>query len=272
MLRNEKPNSDAPYAIRRAIAAVYAELGLELLTAAWSNDRATFTLRDVLKSVQPADAVISFNWDVLIETLLTKREFMDLKLFQAPATLDSRGVRFAKPLGSLSWRRRIGGLQDRRGRQKEELFEWSKDGGPLLDPMRYGEIKHEHGVSHEPLMLGAVPIKSELIREIQHTHKYDCSFVFDRIVDQWQTLCRALQDADELYVVGYSFPSEDAYGGFLLREAARSRVGRPLTVQIYETEPNRMAVESRIVQIVGASPAQIAWRGPVESSFREQDA
>ena len=69
-------------------------------------------------------------------------------------------------------------------------------------------------------MLGAVPIKSELIFEVQRFYGLP---VFDVVVQQWKTVVTAVREAEKLIVVGYSFPREDQYGRFLFREAVRLR-------------------------------------------------
>ena len=71
----------------------------------------------------------------------------------------------------------------------------------------------------EPLVLGAVPIKSELIEEVQRDHPK----VHETISSQWRETVDALSEATEVVVIGYSFPAEDAYGRFLLSEAVRKR-------------------------------------------------
>jgi len=70
---------------------------------------------------------------------------------------------------------------------------------------------------------------------------------------------RGRRDHGRNILVGYRFPSEDGYGRFLLREAARRR-GRPLPpVPYYALKGDRVEIEKALQDVFGPD---------VESSFR----
>jgi hypothetical protein len=248
---------EASQALHRAVAAVYGPLNEHALSEAWRGAE-PFTLRAVLGQVQPGDVVVSLNWDVLVEWLLMNCRFplRAARVVQMPHSSSAGDVRFVKPHGSLSWRRTMpAGL--------EPDFEWSNnDGSPLTRAMRPEDIRNESGVIYQPLLLGAIPIKSEILREVQGNEH---SFVHSRVMEQWKALCEALRDSDELHVVGYSFPPEDGYGHFMLAEAARARRGRPCRVLLHEVRARHDEVAARIASILGLACRDVLPQGPVQS-------
>jgi hypothetical protein len=113
----------------------------------------------------------------------------------------------------------------------------------------------------EPLLLGAVPIKSELIEEVQM--HYNFREIFQVVMNQWRAVMQTVQEADQIVVVGYSFPKEDQYGRFLFREAIRQRT-KPLKVEFYEVE-HRVAERADCILTALQMPGiQLEWKGKVE--------
>jgi hypothetical protein len=188
----------ASKALHRAITAVYGPLNERALLDAW-NGPEPFALRDVLRQVEPGDVVVSLNWDVLVEWLLVTCRFpaLSTRVVQVPHVARENDVCFAKPHGSLTWRRPM--------QLPEPQFTWCNgDGSPLTRAMRPEDIRQDGDVFYQPLLLGAVPIKSEILREVQASH----SHVHGRVMEQWRALCEALRDADEFHVVGYGFAKD----------------------------------------------------------------
>jgi hypothetical protein len=203
-----------------------------------------------LERVAAGDAVVSFNWDTLVEFLLCHRFAKTrFRLVQVPNPHITDSVRFAKPHGSLTWNRhRLTGTID--------------DGhaGPKLGPIPNWKdiMASESGAGPliEPLLLGAVPIKSELVVEVARPQH-------EVIMGQWAALCHAISEADELCVMGYSFPHEDGYGRFLMRQAVRRR-RRPIArVDLYEVSARFGTVRDAIVEVFGVSPHNVANRGQI---------
>ena len=124
----------------------------------------------------------------------------------------------------------------------------------------------------EPLVLGAVPIKSELIREVQVQLHDGSRPVFDAIIRQWRTVVEAIRDADSVVVVGYSFPQGDEYGRFLLQEGMRLRNSR-LSVEFFELQNKKCEREKAIKSAFNPKPdpagdslvKNLVYRGKVEA-------
>jgi hypothetical protein len=241
-------DGSASLAIHRAAAAVYGPLDHAYLANAWRN-AVSFTLRDILKEAAAGDVVVSFNWDVLIEHLLVRHRLhgTTARLVQAPHELGGEVVTLVKPHGSLSWGRAFP--------HEGDAPDFLPGPNPLLDPMLPADISDQK----QPLLLGAVPIKSELLKEVQWRH----TFVHRRIMDQWSVLCRALRDAEEVQAVGYGFPSEDQYGLFMLREAARRR-SAACRVVLYEVPGRRCdQVAAQLARLLDVPGETIQRRGSV---------
>ena len=129
------------------------------------------------------------------------------------------------------------------------------DGSPKVDSLREDEVKRRR----EPLVLGAVPIKSELIREVQ------CGFpeIFEVVTRQWKAVVDALKKSNTVVVVGYSFPQEDLYGRFMFAEAMRYRKTN-LRVQYFEL-PHLASERCKvIVDVFQHRISRLEYRGPVE--------
>lgn len=140
-----------------------------------------------------------------------------------------------KPHGSLSW-------EDLGGEAKDVRWNEPLSGAPLLKPMRPGT-----GSYPQPFILGAVPIKDELIRGTQN----DNPKIYQTIADQWAAVVQAVTRADELTVVGYGFPPEDGYGRWLFRQAAKRRDRRPLKLSYYALSCDAEKVEAALRDIFG---------------------
>lgn len=240
--------SSASHELHAALVAVYGNLNLGWVRSAYDAGQ-SFTLSEELRRVTSGDVVVSFNWDVLVEALLLYRlrDTPSVRVVQAPHKRLERCVEFAKPHGSLAWNR-------------YDLGAIGHDTGPTLGPIpTAAEVlwtEHEPDLKNkkEPLLLGAVPIKSELIAEVDRPQHAI-------VMAQWATFLRGLTEASEVCVLGYSFPKEDAYGRFLMREAIRRRT-RPITrVDLYEVPTKFPGVRDAIVEVLGVSPEDVVDRG-----------
>jgi len=244
--------SSASHALHAALVAVYGNLELGRVRSAHDAGHA-FTLSDELRRMTSGDVVVSFNWDVLVEALLLHhlRNTPNVRVIQSPHNLLKDCVEFAKPHGSFAWNRYdLGAIDDNMGPKL----------GPIPTPDEVLWTEHEPDLKKkkEPLLLGAVPIKSELIAEVDRPQHAI-------VMAQWATFLRSLTEADEICVLGYSFPKEDGYGRFLMREAIRRRT-RPIKhVDLYEVAGRVPLVRDAIVEVLGVSPKDVADRGPMTS-------
>lgn len=231
--------------LRRALLTVYGRHGPDLARRVARGH--SQTARDLLREVSPGDVLISFNYDVLLEHLARA---VGLHLVQAPCEACPRRahrcVQLVKPHGSLSWRVEVG----RRGTR----VQWrGSQGAPLQRPLRPEQVN----AGSRPLVVGAVPIKAELLHEPRQGA--EASPVHEVIVAQWRSALAAVRRAERAVVLGYSFPPEDQYAAFLFREAARAR-RRPLRVEFFEVEAQAEVTAGRLLDVFGVWPT---WRRQV---------
>lgn len=230
--------ADASYELRKAALDVYGAFAKEAIVRALDAGK-RFRLRDIMEATNAGDVIASFNWDVVAETIA---ETSGRRLVQAPYPRSADERTLIKPHGCVSWRETPAGSG-----------QVALGPRPNLDPMTADEV----GEQRQPFMLGAVPIKSELIREAQTGTR-----VFESVMAQWSSLVHAIREADRLTVVGYSFPTDDGYGGFLFGEAARQRA-RPLGgIDVYGLDEDRDRLVARVREIFRGAPDPI-WCGQI---------
>ena len=143
----------------------------------------------------------------------------------------------------------------------EKCIEWTTpDGQVVMDPMAPNAV----GPQREPLLLGAVPIKSELIQEVQQAHFPQ---VWDVVTSQWKLVTHAIRDAESFIIVGYGFPAKDQYGRFLFREAMKLRSAKSPVVEFYELPDRASCTETNIRHAFGRHELQPEWKGPVTAAM-----
>jgi hypothetical protein len=212
----------------------------------------SYTLGALLRDLAPGDTVVSFNYDTVAERIARKFEHV----LRAPSVSGeahaSAGVLFARPHGSASWR-----LKDQ-GRSVAA----TAGEGPVWDSL----VPEQLAADEHPLLLGAVPIKSELIREVQTNEDSSGQSwrnIFVVIAAQWRALVDSIRLAEKIISVGYSFPPEDQYGRFLFQEALRP-VRRKLVIEFYERVDRAPERAAEIMRTFGEHVASLHYRGPVE--------
>lgn len=241
---------DASLELHTAVAAVYGPASAPIARTRAASAK-PHTLPWLLSNIDVGDVVASFNWDTLAETLLTEYlRARGIRLVQAGTGSSAAGVVLIKPHGSLAWPRRLAGQFGQ------------PDGSPLLVPVGAGAIFTE---PEQPVVLGAVPLKSELLVETQTGGN---RWVYDTVMGHWRALGDAIAAADEIIAVGYSFPDEDAYGRFLITEAVRRRGSRRWRLSLYAPKGRGFgedqATARRMARALGvSSPRRIRKLGPV---------
>lgn len=244
---------DVSIELHRAVATVYGGLDQAVL----ADFLPRTSLHAILTGMRAGDLIVSLSWDTLVE-FVAERVARDagLRLVQAPHPCGPGDVVvFAKPHGSLAWRRPLLPGPD------PPIMMWGPAGTPLLDPVPADQIRVDGNCLLQPLLLGAVPIKSELIREVQA----GCPHIYEIVMSQWRVFCDAFARADRIVVVGYRFPPEDAYGSYLLSEAARRRRERVAVLELWTPRDEAAAVLANISRVLGDFPLAIHPRGPVEA-------
>jgi len=229
--------------LKRALLELYGSRCDRLASMLPLSDN--YTLGQILKQrVRSGDLLVSFNYDTLIERLALR---FGHNIGMALAKCGGDVVQLAKPHGSVSWRMEWA---------SRRVFSTGVDGGPLIEALNESEV----GAEVEPLLLGAVPIKSELIREVQE--RYSWPEVFETVARQWQLVARAVRDAQSFIIIGYSFPREDQYGRFLLTEAMRLRTSLP-DVEFFELPDVEDCTKQAIRDAFGCQELQPKPQGKV---------
>jgi hypothetical protein len=196
-------------------------------------------LTRVLSDLEPGDTLISFNWDTLAETIAIR--LLGKGLVQGPVTAGEGQIVLLKPHGSLSWVHSSDGVVSR--------IVAGIGSTPLLEPVAQSAVQAEAGF-YQPLLLGAVPMKSELLAEVQCTQPE----LYDTVMRQWKALVWAISSAEHITFVGYGFPPEDSHGRFLFREAVRrAPVERSRRlVRFYARQSDRPCLERALADVFGA--------------------
>jgi hypothetical protein len=238
-------SSRATHDLKRALLRLYGSRCEELVERLPIS--VDYTLGWLLKNrLRTGDVLISFNYDTVVERLAL-RFGHDVRM---TAKSKASVVQLAKPHGSVAWR------MDWTHRNVRS----AANGKPLVGAMAEEDV----GTTLEPLLLGAVPIKSELIREVQQRY---FPAVFDVVTAQWRVVTQAVRNADALVIVGYGFPSEDQYGRFLLSEAMRSRGRSSLPqVQFFELARNKHRTKAAIRAAFGEPKLRPRYLGRVTAA------
>lgn len=231
--RNLDPWGLAGLELRCAVADVY---GVDLDPAIQRASGDNGTVRKRLKELQPGDCVISFNYELLAETILKKN---GQKFTVANPWINPDDVRDAillcKPHGSLNWKQR----SPENGRSVEFLN----------DPMREDEIDfaETENCTMQPGIIGPVPYKSEII--LPELQVRNVPSFFYLLVAQWRSAIEHLSMCEKLIILGYGFPPEDLHAQYLFADAgAKRKSSKRVEVEIYEREKNRFEAVKKEVE------------------------
>jgi hypothetical protein len=159
------------------------------------------------KLLKPGDAVITFNWDLLIEKALTKLG-LDWSY-----ELKSDKIALLKPHGSIDW------FDRDKTKIKASLT------SPVIDDIGALRVFRKFRMPR----VGS-PITPIIVPPLVNKKwKY---LEFDRI---WRSAWRALRTANDIHIIGFSLPPEDLHVRFVIRSAIRINEetrSRPLRVTV----------------------------------------
>jgi hypothetical protein len=209
------------------VARIRKEL-LLAIPAALHGARAKAAHSDVEKFVgllRPGDAVLTFNWDLLVEEALH-----DLgKNWEY--SLRGDAISILKPHGSLDWF----DSKDLATIKADMVFPLNKKYKRILVLRRFRAPKISAVV---PVILPPVINKRIEYHELQAV---------------WRDAWRALRHAAEIYVIGYSLPPEDLHARFTIRSAIRGNEKfESHNLRIAVVNPDRN-VYSRFARLVEGS-------------------
>lgn len=163
-----------------------------------------FRLAQVMR---PGDVVVSFNWDLLLESALT-----DLKRDWNYELKDDK-LALLKPHGSVDW------FDSKTTTIKASLT------SPVIEQI--GRLRVFQYFRMPRLSSPVTPVIVPPLMRKEWKYKE-----FDRI---WRCAWRALRTADEIHIIGFSLPPEDLHVRFVIRSAIRINEetrGTPLTITV----------------------------------------
>ncbi|WP_298438809.1 hypothetical protein [Geobacter sp.] len=251
----QKPWDNESRTIKKALLRVYGKI-CDKVAADSSLEWGKCTLgRIVENDLCPGDVLISFNYDTLVEGLASSIGSKPLRMVGSSFFQDVVWV--AKPHGSTSWRMDF----------SNGTLAWQEsDGRPLLTSLTGIDLDNYC----EPVFLGAVPIKSELIREVQE--QCGSPLVHEVIMQQWRSVVEAMRDAEKVIILGYCFPIEDQYGRFLFQEGIRlrSKQSNPLRVEFYELPDKADKTAGSIFGALAHSGLEVTYCGQLTAVERAE--
>jgi len=151
-------------------------------------------IRFFIDNLKNGDTIITFNWDTLIETILSEKEIT----FSLTERLPS-GVSIFKLHGSLSWQLLPKGVVPKH----PEYYQSLSEDGKLLFRKDHHYVDLWDALDESPYIVAPVsnktPFENRFIKKIWHES-------FDSLIE-----------AEKIVVIGYSLPPEDLHARSLIR-------------------------------------------------------
>jgi hypothetical protein len=196
----------------------------------------------VTNNLRPGDTVVTFNWDLTIERAL--ENYPGDPGFEYVYSRRRKQPEFSllKPHGSVDW------------------FETSKLDG--LKCERKIE-KHDKELCYYPQFhLGEVP-DLRRIAPVIVPPLASKRFKFRFLHRTWRGILRAVADATELHVLGYSLPKEDQFAKYVLRRAIRNNMNssdkkKKRALRLFVVNPDE-SVEQTFRKLVGRNLKSFAY-------------
>jgi hypothetical protein len=177
----------------------------------------------VKENLREGDTIITFNWDLTIERALEEYRGDPGFLYTYSDKREEKHFTLLKPHGSIDWfeKKAVRGLvpEKEMGKLDDQLYYYP----------RFNRAEHPSLKQVPPLIVPPVALKE---------------FEFDFLKRTWRFVYRAISDATELHIIGYSLPREDQFARLVFRRAirnnilkARKRNERPVKVIVINPDP-----------------------------------
>lgn len=153
-------------------------------------------------ALRPRDTIITFNWDLTIERSLESYAGNPGFEYTYSRTRKTDAFSLLKPHGSIDWFEKS--VITRPG--KSDILSLDKE---LCVFPYFSRAKNPELLSPLPVIVPPVTSKK---------------FEFEFLRRTWRAVFRAVSDATELHVIGYSLPKEDQFARFVLRRALRNNL------------------------------------------------
>jgi hypothetical protein len=212
--------------IKKVEAIVLKSLASFLWQSMQSKDCLKPLQRFVEKQLNPGDVVITFNWDVSLEqTLHNDRKEPRFDYFYSRSR-DRKQIFLIKPHGSIDWFKR------------SDLPEGGNGSDYLPLDKRLVVFKH-FDLTENSELENLMPVIVPPISSKEFNHR--------ALKQMWNSIFRAVSQATELHIIGYSLPREDQFARFVFRRAIRQNL-----LNVERNKKNRLAV--RVV-----NPDETVW-------------
>jgi hypothetical protein len=208
------------------------------------DDKSHGIVRDfVRENLREGDTIITFNWDLTLERALEEFPGDPGFLYTYSRSREEKRFSLIKPHGSIDWfeRRAI------RGRVSDSHV-GSFDRVLCYYP-RFDRAENPELIEVPPVIVAPVA---------------DKEFKYDFLKRTWRFVYRAVSDAAELHIIGYSLPREDQFARLVFRRAirnnihrARERNARPVKVRVVNPDP---AAEGTFSRLVGREVGDFEFR------------
>jgi hypothetical protein len=187
------------------------------------------------------DVLITFNWDVTFERVW--EEDMNGEIdYQYSKGGSSASIFLLKPHGSIDWFKNSDLPRDRKGTDLTELDE-------KISAFPYFDFRHHPGLfKKQPIIVPPVTAKE---------------FNYPYLKETWQSVYKAVANATELQIIGYSLPEEDQYARLMLRLALRANnlaveKKRKLPLKVLVVNPDRSVMFS-LSRLLESSPREVRF-------------
>ena len=202
-----------------------------------SKDKLKPLHRFAEKEVSLGDVVITFNWDVSFEqTLYMDRKDPSFHYFYS-RKIDQKQVFLLKPHGSIDWFRKSALPDNGEGEDYLSLDE------------KLAVFKH-FDFTENPELERLFPV---IVPPVSSKE-----FKYRALKRMWISVFRAVSQATELHIIGYSLPREDQFARFVIRRGIRNNLvsvekGKkfPLSIRVVNPDETVWTTFSRLVGSTG---------------------